>query len=295
MLLVSIHGLLTALKFNMRPARYIFLLCILAALFSSCKKGSDEIEFRAPGKVYDITVEGGINTFYRNQYIRLTKPSLNPDSLPAAIRNAVVTVNDGRADLVFKETAEAGIYSATNARSPNYNQAYRLTIVYNGETYTAVDTLRQVVNIVDDYLPLAVSKTNDGQYNGTIPKHTFGYLNPNKWWIKYGEIPLWNPSKFMLTQYYNYTHFLGSPNSLYPLTNLKRTFTLGPEDVVTIYKISISEGYAKYLYGVFLETDWNGLFSAVPVNVNGNISGNSQGYFSVSDVDMRAYKAKELR
>ncbi|WP_090559556.1 hypothetical protein [Pedobacter hartonius] len=279
----------------MNPVRYIFVLCILAAFAGACKKSNEEIEFRAPGKIYDITVEGGINTFYRDQYIRLTKPALNPDSLPAAIRNAVVTVNDGRADLVFKETAEAGVYSAANTRSPNYNQAYRLTIVYKGKTYTAVDTLRQVVNINDDYLPLAVSKTADAQYNGTIPKHTFGYLNPNKWWICYGAIPKWDPSKFMLTQYYNYTHFLGSPNSLYPLTNLKRNFTLGAEDVVTIFKISISEGYAKYLYGVFLETDWNGLFSSVPVNVNGNISGNSQGYFSVSDVDRRMYKAKELR
>jgi hypothetical protein len=43
-----------------------------------------------------------------------------------------------------------------------------------------------------------------------------------------------------------------------------------------------------------METDWSGLFSSVPVNVEGNISGNAQGYFSVSDVDVRRYKAGEL-
>jgi hypothetical protein len=296
MLLVFIHGSLTALKFNMKPGLYLFLLVVLNGFISSCKKGNDEIKFTAPAKQYDLTVEGGINTYYRAQYIRLTKPALNPDSLPAAIRKAVVTVNDGKTDLVFKETVVPGVYSVfTNAGDANYNQAYKLTIICNGQTYTAVDTLRQVVNIIDDYLPLAVSKTAEGAYNGTIPKHTFGYLNPNKWWISYGDIPLWNPSRFTQTQYYNYTHFLGSPNSLYPLANLKRTFTLTAEDVITIYKISISENYAKYLYGVFLETDWNGLFSSVPVNVSGNISGNSQGYFSVSDVDMRKYKAGALR
>jgi hypothetical protein len=294
MLLDFTHGLLTALKFNMNTRRYILLLSLLYMLVSSCKKSGTEIAFTATQKQYDLTVEGSINTYFRMQYIHLTKPALNPDSLPAAIRKAVVTVNDGKSDLVFKETSP-GIYAAANTNSPNYNQAYTLTIRYDNKTYKAVDTLRQVVNIVDDYLPLVVSKTADGAYNGTIPKHTFGYLNPNKWWISYGSIPTWNPSKFTQTQYYNYTHFLGSPNSLYPLNNLKRTFTLSGEDVVTIFKISISAEYAKYLYGVFLETDWNGLFSSVPVNVNGNISGNSQGYFSVSDVDIRKYKASELR
>lgn len=289
-----IPGWLTALKFNMKQPSFILLLLLLQLLLASCKKNSDELSFAAPLRKYDLAVEGGINTRFPGQYIRLTKPASSPDSLPTPIRKAVVTVNDGKSDLVFRETS-AGIYAATNLKEPNYNQAYTLTIRYNNQIYTAVDTLRQVVNIIDDFLPFSVSRTADGRYNGTIPKHTFGYLNPNKWWISYGEIPIWNPAKFELVQYYNYTHFLGSPNSLYPLTNLKRTFDLGSEDIITIYKISISAGYAKYLYGVFLETDWNGLFSSVPVNSDGNISGNTQGYFSVSDVDRRLYRMKELK
>jgi hypothetical protein len=293
MLLAFIHGLLTVSRSDMKKGYYIFMFLLI--LLASCKKNNDEISFRAPRKVYDLTVEGGINTYFQSQYIRLTKPSLHPDSLPQPIRKAIVTVNDGKADLVFRESTVPGVYTVVNRNSPNYNFAYRLTVQYDNQTYTAVDTLRQVVNIVDDYLPLSVSKTAEGSYNGTIPKHTFGYLNPNKWWISYGDIQVWSPSRFTSAQYYSYTHYLGSPNSLYPLTNLKRTFTLGAEDFVTISKISISEGYAKYLYAVFLETDWNGLFSSVPVNVTGNVSGNAQGYFSVSDVDVRRYRARELR
>jgi hypothetical protein len=87
---------------------------------------------------------------------------------------------------------------------------------------------------------------------------------------------------------------LGSPNSLYPLDHLKRDFVLEPDELVTIYKISLSERYARYLYSTFMETDWSGLFSGVPVNVNGNISGNAQGFFSVCDVDFRRYRAAEL-
>lgn len=293
--LVFIHGSPTVLKSDMKQLNCIILFLLVQSLFISCKKGEDEVSFQTPRRRYDIAVEGGINTLFRTQSIRLTRPALSPDSLPTPIRKATVTVNDGKTDIVFKESSVAGVYSAATNNSPNYNSAYKLTITYNNQTYTAVDTLRQVVNIVDDFLPLSVTKSADGNYNGSIPKHTFGYLNPNKWWISYGDIPLLDLTKFDQMQYYNYTHFLGSPNSLYPLNNLKRTFVLSSEQVITIYKLSLSAGYAKYLYSVFLETDWNGLFSSIPVNIEGNISGNAQGYFSVTDIDFRRYRARELR
>jgi hypothetical protein len=274
-----------------RPGLMVFVGWLILA---GCKKTSMEEEsFLTPRRVYDLAVEGGINTQSTSQYIRLTKPALHPDSAPSAIIKAVVVVNDGRTDIVYKETSP-GIYMGTNRNDPNYNTAYTLTIKYNGKTYTAVDTLRQVVNIVDDFLPLSTQLQADKSIHGTIPKHTFGYLNANKWFISYLDIPLWNPAKFDQTKYYSYTHLLGSPNSLYPLNNLKRTFTIGQDEYITIYKISLSENYARYLYSVFMETDWSGLFSGVPVNIDGNISGNAQGYFSVNDVDVRRYKAKEL-
>ncbi|KIO76389.1 hypothetical protein TH53_15435 [Pedobacter lusitanus] len=276
----------------------LLLLFLLPALMNSCKKSTDKVSFDQPKRQYDLAVEGGINTLTQTQFIRLSKPSSKADIKPSAISKATVTVNDGIKDIIFKETSTAGLYSGTNNPNiPNYNKAYTLTIRYDNKTYTAVDTLRQVVNITDDFLPFTVKKNAGGTYDGTIPKHTFGYLNPNKWWISYTGIPVWNPSKFDGTEttYFSYTHFLGSPNSLYPLSNLKRTFSLMSEDVITIYKFSLSKEYAKYLYGVFLETDWKGLFSNVPVNVNGNVSGNAQGYFYVTDIDYQKYKVSGLK
>lgn len=287
------HGSLTVLNYKMKKQHYFYVLFFYTILFSACKK-DDKISFDKPKHDYELAVEGGINTLTKTQFIKLSKPSLSLGVMPTAISKAVVIVNDSKSDIIFKETATPGLYTATNNNSPNYNKAYLLTITYNKKTYTAVDTLRQVVNIVDDFLPLKVKINSSGSYDGTIPKHTFGYLNPNKWWINYTGIPVWNPSKFDGVQYYNYTHFLGSPNSLYPLNNLKRDFNLLSEDVITIYKFSLSKGYARYLYDVFLETDWSGLFSSVPVNAQGNVSGNAQGYFYVTDIDLRKYKAKEL-
>lgn len=293
MALVFIHGWLITLRSDMNRI-CVFLMMLVFPLLWSCKKGLDNDSFDSPARVYDIAVEGGFHTRANLlQYIRLTKPSTSPDSVPTPIRNASVVVNDSKIDLVYKE-ASPGIYVGEYRGDPNYNKAYTLTIVYNGKTYTAVDTLRQVVNIIDDFLPLSTKSQGEKAISGLIPKHTFGYLNSNKWFIYYQDIPPWNPAKFDQTRYYSYTHLLGSPNSLYPLSNLKRTFSLGNDDFITIVKISLSEKYAKYLYSVFMETDWNGLFSSVPVNVEGNISGNALGYFSANDVDLRRYRAKEL-
>lgn len=275
----------------MKGYHFLGLMLLLGSF--GCKKNLDD-RFLKPKRQYDLSVEGGFNTRSPTQYIRLSKPALTADTDPTPISKAVVTMNDGRSDLVFKESSTAGVYTATNKDEPNYNEAYSLTVVYNGQTYTAVDTLRQVVNIVDDFLPISMKPEANGMYSGTIPKHTFGYLNPNKWMISYLDIPVWNPGKFDQSKYYSYTHFLGSPNSLYPLNNLKRTFTLGKDDYLLIYKISLSERYAKYLYDVFMETDWSGLFSAVPVNAVGNLTGNAQGYFYAIDVDAKRYKASEL-
>lgn len=288
---VFIHGSLTVLRFSMK--NYLLLMVLLILGFSGCKKSLDD-RFLTPKRQYDLSVEGGFNTRITTQSIRLSKPAMSPGQNPTPISKAIVRINDGKSDIIFNESSVKGVYTGTAVNEPNYNGAYTLTIEYNNKSYTAVDTLRQVVNIVDDFLPLSTKMTADGKYSGTIPKHTFGYLNPNKWMISYLDLPVWNPGKFDQSKYYSYTHFLGSPNSLYPLNNLKRTFILNKEDYITIVKLSLSERYAKYLYDVFMETDWSGLFSSVPVNATGNISGNVQGYFYAIDVDTRRYKASAL-
>ncbi|WP_232282952.1 hypothetical protein [Pedobacter sp. BAL39] len=268
-------------------------MMLLIAMQTSCKKDGQKDSFDGPVKKYEIALEGGINTLIPSQYIKLTVPALHPDSLPRPVRNASVVVNDGKSNLIFKETSP-GIYLGTNNNAPNYNGAYTLTIKYNDKIYTAVDTLRQVVNIVDDFLPLSTKTMTDGMIKLSIPKHTFGYLNPNKWYIYYGDVPPWDLGDFSQSKYYTYTHFLGSPNPLYPLNSLKREYIMDKKAPITIFKQSLSESYDKYLYGVFLETDWNGLFSGVPTNIEGNISGNAQGYFSVTDIDRRRYSAGDL-
>lgn len=275
--------------------RYLkVVMALIGCLFLlQCNK-DDSLLFLTPRHSYDLVVEGGINTSLHSQYIRLTKPSFNPDSLPSPIDSATVIVNDGERNISFKRTQTPGVYSAVVNNNTNYNKPYKLIIHYHNKEYIAIDTLTQVINIIDDYLPLSATMNPAGNIAGTIPKHTFGYLYSSKWLISYRDIPLWNPGSFDGISYYNYTHSLGSPNSLYPLTDQNRSFELNPDENITIFKFSVSHQYAMYLYSLFSETEWKGIFSAVPTAIKGNISGNAQGYFYATDVDVRRYKAGEL-
>ncbi|MXV15172.1 DUF4249 family protein [Hufsiella ginkgonis] len=275
--------------------RNLLCLFLVVMLFPACEKqGNGDITFGAPGKTYGIVVEGGINTFYKIQYIRLSEPSFSADGTVVPAVGARVTVTDGGANVVFRETATPGVYSGTIQNNTNYNKAYKLNITYKDKSYTATDTLRQVVNIIDDFLPLGCIKQANGTIKLTIPKHTFGFLNSCKWLISYPEIPAWNPARFENAGYFNYTHIQGSPNSVYPLINQLRIVELQPNDFVSIYKFSMSDAYSQYLYTVFQETDWKGLFSGVPAEVKGNLSAGALGFFYVTDVDIRRYRASEL-
>ncbi|RXF69089.1 DUF4249 family protein [Arcticibacter tournemirensis] len=275
-------------RFTILPVVFLWML------LSNCGKDDSALSFNTPRNIYDLAVEGGINTYTKTQYIRLSKPAFHPDSLPKPISDAHVEVNDGSRNIAFSETSVAGVYSGIIERNNNYNQAYKLTIRYNNKEYTASDTLRQVVNIIDDFIPLSVVRVSGDKVKITIPKHTFGYLNPSRWMIAYSGIPFWNPSRFEEMLYYSYTHSRGSPNSQYPLTDQNRESELPQDGIITIYKFSLSENYARYLYSLFQETEWRGVFSGTPARARGNITGNAEGYFSVTDVDMRRYRAGEL-
>ncbi|HCN82117.1 MAG TPA: hypothetical protein DIT07_00630 [Sphingobacteriaceae bacterium] len=272
---------------------FIFFI-FLITISSSCTKNElDNLKLKSPSKSYDLVIEGGINTLHQIQYIRLSSPTFDDHTVPEPVNDAKVIVNDGKMDVEFKNISNTGVYSGIVVNNANYNGAYKLKVIYKNKEYTAVDTLRQVINIIDDFLPFKSFKQVNNTIHLTIPKHTFGFLNPSKWLIAYEGIPLWNPSKFDSSNY-SYTHTQGSPNSIYPLIYQVREADLKPNDFLFIYKFSLSDEYAKYLYSVFQETDWKGIFSSVPSEIKGNISEGAVGFFYTLDVDLRRYRAGDL-
>jgi hypothetical protein len=277
----------------MKTVAVVISIFSFLLVLSCSKENAEDAHFNKRKYDYDLIIEGGINTIQRNQYIRLNSPSFNPDSLPKPVNDAEVLVNDGQKDIAFKITSTPGVYSGSLVQNQRYNQPYKLIVRYKGKEYTAVDSLVQVVNIVDDFIPLSILRYHDQRLELNIPKHTFGFSSAAKWYIASKNQAPWSAAKFDSVSY-SYTHSFGAPNSIYPLLNQKRKEIVSSEDFITLYKFSLSDAYSKYLYSLFLETDWRGIFSSAPGVIKGNVSNGALGFFYVTDIDIRRYRVSEL-
>lgn len=267
----------------MRKLLYIYIPTIFI-LINACKR--NDIDTNGPS--YDLILEGGINSFTHDQFIRLSKPASLNEISDQPLNGAQVSVND----VMFQEIAGTGIYTATMTDNRNYDITYKLTIVYQGKTYTANEKMVQVYPIDSSYIPLTV-KAEGERFKVTIPKHIFGVFPAQRWLITKAT-DYWRPSIFGGQNQYSYSHAIGTPNALNPLRQQQRILYAEKNDSLKIYKFSLSDTYSTFLYNVFQETEWKGILSSNPANVKGNISGNANGYFYAMDVDTNIIAVKDL-
>jgi hypothetical protein len=251
------------------------------------------IKLKTTNKDYEIVVEGGLNTFQKRQFIKLSKPAILPGMKVQPISQATVNISDGNNKVFFKETDTPGVYSGIINDNRNYNRAYTLNIDYNNNHYNASDTLRKVADIKDTDLPFSIQVLSDGKIQLKIPRHIFYSPVSLRWLLVYPQKNQWDPSIFKKVSYI-YSHQLGSPNTLYPSIQKITTLILNPNDSVTVYKFSQSASYSTYLYNVFQETDFKNIFSSTPGRILGNVSNNGLGYFHATDVSVKQYLVRDF-
>ncbi|MDB5119643.1 MAG: hypothetical protein JWN56_861 [Sphingobacteriales bacterium] len=275
----------------MHRSRINITLIVLLFLIIRCKKEvGDQINYKAPSNKYELAVEGGVNTFQKKQFIRLSIPALNKNDVPKPISNALVTINN----YILSETDTAGVYAGDVLNNLNFNTPYVLKIVYNNKVYEASDTLKSASGPFQNDMPVSAIQQENNAVELTISKHTFGASKPERWFIAAPAAILWNPEKLNKKQDFSYSYTSGSPNSLYPLVNETRKLSAALTDTLTVYKFSITSAYSSYIYSVFQETDWKGIFSSSPGKITGNISGNAAGFFYAAGVQKQKIAVKDL-
>jgi len=269
----------------MKKLSHFYMLLVLLA--AACRKQ----DVASTTRGYDLIVEGGINSLNEKQYIRLSRPAELFETTVQPVSGATVSVNDGTRDIAFTEIGDSGVYTGIVADNKNYNEVYMLQIKYQGKHYSATDLLTEVVPINAAYIPLTLQQGSD--FSITIPRHIFG-VSLSQQWLIMPKGNFWDPSQFGTAYNYSYSHVYGTPNALNPLTQQNSILHAGLNDSLVVYKFSLSTGYSTYLYNLFQETDWKGLLSSTPANVNGNISGNANGYFYAIGVDVRTMAVKDI-
>jgi hypothetical protein len=264
--------------------KIIIVLCTL--FFIACEDVVNIELDTAPAKlVIDASLKWEKGTTGNEQTIKLTTTTdFYATTIPVA-SGAVVFVRDENANQFdFVETPGTGNYVCTNF-IPAINRNYTLTVIYNGQTYTASEKLIAVPSID------SVEQTENGGFTGDEVEVKFYFQ----------DFP--NEANFYLINF-------NASNALLPIIDVidddffqgNQMFAylandLETDDSIRLQLQGISERYYNYMNVLLGIAGTNGgsPFQTPPATVRGNIINQTNfdnfalGYFSVSETDQQTY------
>jgi hypothetical protein len=264
--------------------KIIIVLCTL--FFIACEDVVNIELDTAPAKlVIDASLKWEKGTTGNEQTIKLTTTTdFYATTIPVA-SGAVVFVRDENANQFdFVETPGTGNYVCTNF-IPAINRNYTLTVIYNGQTYTASEKLIAVPTID------SVEQTENGGFTGDEVEVKFYFQDfPNEanfYLINFNASNALLPIIDVIDDDF----FQGNQMFAYLANDLKT------DDSIRLQLQGISERYYNYMNVLLGIAGTNGgsPFQTPPATVRGNIINQTNfdnfalGYFSVSETDQQTY------
>lgn len=267
----------------------IILIAAAALVFTACEK---IVEIEIPSEETRLVIESEI---YSSRDIWKVKLSLNQpyfdqDAADDVAAASVFIVELG-ADTVFLAYQDTGVYVSADSHQCVVGNSYELNVVYNGQTYKAVEQLQNafpIDELLSFFLPPDVSFFPTGNYvfiQGQIDstKDNFyvfkTYRNDT---LKstdldddgFGPVTLLNSS-------FNIDDIPGE----LARQNLPRPilFDVLAGDTIRVEQFAVTEDYYKFLGDLAAQQNRSGTpFDPPPANPNNNISNGGLGYFSVA-------------
>lgn len=265
----------------------LFFVILIAFLLNSCEEVIPLNLNTAPAK---LVIEASINwqkgTSGNAQKIKLTTTTNYYSNLIPKVSGASVFVkNSSNTIFDFIEKPNTGEYICSNFM-PATNETYTLTVISNGQTYTATETLKPVAPITK------IVQNNQGGFDGKTIEVKAYFNDPateeNYYLFGYGYQ---NP---LLNSYYigEDTFFQGNE-----FFSLSQNYDLKAGDLVRISHFGISKTYSNYMKVLIsIAGNSNGApFQSPSATVKGNIINTTDfnnyplGFFSLSEVDIKDY------
>lgn len=263
------------------------ILLLIAIFFNSCQDVIDvPLTTENPRLVIEASINWQKGTAGNNQKIKLTTTSDYYSNVIPVVSGATVFIkNSANVVFNFTETPNTGEYLCATF-VPAINETYALTVIHNGQTYNASETLKSVAKI-----NLVTQEVQTGFGNNILKISAF-FNDPasvdNYYLYKY-------KFKNNITPGYDVTDdtfFAG--NTFFSIALQKDTT---PGDKVEITHYGISKAYFNYM-NVLISvagSSTGGPFQSVPAKVKGNIKNSTNfdnypyGYFRLSEVDAVVY------
>lgn len=265
----------------------IYCLILFSTFIFSCE---DVITVHVPVAEPRLVIDASINWFKgtsgNKQQIKLTLTAPYFDNEIPPVNNAVVTITDANnITFAFIEEGNSGIYKNSTFR-PVINGHYDLTIITNGQTYTAAETLMSVSSI--DF----VEQKNDGGFSGDQIEIKAFYTDPadekNFYFFEFiNDIPT-------IPTLEVYDDEFTDGNQIFAFYNEE---DLSQGTSLTIRNYGISERFYEFMLILLQQSgnDSGGPFETKPATVRGNCINQTNpenfpfGYFRLSEVDEVEY------
>lgn len=267
--------------------KILFPLVLLMTFFSSCEEVIDlELDTAAPKLVVEASIIWIKGSSGNAQKIKLTTTTGYYDQEVPIVTGANVSItNSDNTVFNFTEIPDTGEYACTNF-VPEIGETYTLTIINNGETYTATETFQALSPIT------RIEQNNEGGFTGKDIEIKAYFNDPA------------NADNYYLYRYeysnqvsvsYNVDEdefFQGNEFS-----SRSQNDDLKKGDVIELSHYGISKQYYNYmniLIGI-MGSNSGGPFQTPPATVRGNISNSTNpknyplGYFALGETDMRRY------
>lgn len=263
------------------------IIAFLTFMISSCEDVINvDLNTAEPRLVIDASIKWVKGTTGANQSIKLTltAPYFDAEIPPAT--GAEINITDSNNNTyIFVEDGNTGIYTNTTF-VPVIDETYTLTINYDGDIYTATETLKSVVPI--DF----VEQVNEGGFSGDETELKAYYTDPaneeNYYFFEFiSDIPVIPSLEVYNDEFSNGNQIFG----FYTEEDLEA----GDEVMIKIH--GISERFYDYMFILLQQNndEGGGPFETQPATVRGNcINQTNQdhyplGYFRLSEVDEFIY------
>lgn len=278
-------------------SKYLRILLIFTyVVLIACEDVIDvDVPVAAPRLVIEASLDWEKGTTGNEQTIKLSTSTPYFDTFTnASVTGASVIVtndNDGT-EFVFTDQNN-GDYT-TISFVPELNQSYTLEVEYNGETYTAQETLMPVTDIVD------VKQSVDGGFDDEVLEVIFIFIDPeaeeNYYLIKFQR------EGDLLPELEDYSDEFVNGNSIEYFFEYQEEdgeeekgneFESG--DIVHFELYGTSEQYSNYIQILIEQSEGGGPFSTIPAPLRGNCINPTNpenyafGYFRMSQVVKEIY------
>lgn len=265
----------------------LLILLTFCTFFTSCEDVIDlDLDTAAPKLVVEAEINWQKGTSGENQYIKLTTTTGYYDQTTPIISGATVFItNSTNFRFDFNEIPGSGRYICDNF-IPVLNETYTLTVINNGQTYTATETMTPIT-------PITRIEQNDegGLLGDEIEVKTF-FDDPDGMDNFYLYHYIY--SNKVLSTYYTQedTFFQGNE-----MSSSSQNHDLKAGDEIEITHLGISKQYYNYMSILIEIADGGGggPFQAPPAIARGNVINQTNfddyalGYFSLSETDSRSY------